>query len=378
MRCEDCLLAFEDYLGGALNRRRDARLRAHLSACAACLETYEALQREQEVFTHYAQELELTPPLWEGVRARIEQEREAPASAAARGGAYALFRTLFARPAPVAAAALLLVLLSVGFRVLVSDAPQGDSARLSSPASPAPRASAATPPAGGGVGGDGDAASAASVTPGEAKDDVRTARVERGAEPVAAAPPPYLRGRRDAGRDHVAGRAPSRAGETPAASTTPSTAYGAAREASAFSSIEQVEEAVEADERASEADALGAARPETETAPDDSARHFEMAQLLLRSLKNRRADGARAALDISYEKRQSKRLLYRNTVLKQHAESSGDLPVREALSELEPLLLEIANLPDRPTRDAMRAVKERVRNGEVVARLQIYARGAGK
>jgi hypothetical protein len=107
-----------------------------------------------------------------------------------------------------------------------------------------------------------------------------------------------------------------------------------------------------------------------------TARHFEKAQLLLRSFRNA-GDGQqsekRAAVDLTYEKQLSRRLLYQNIILRREAESRGDLPAEGVLSNLEPFLLDIANLPARPSPDDLRGIRERLRRKEMIAALHIYS-----
>lgn len=100
----------------------------------------------------------------------------------------------------------------------------------------------------------------------------------------------------------------------------------------------------------------------------DTTRHFEQAQLLLRSFRN--AD-ANEALD--YEKRQSRSLLYQNILLRRDAEAKGNLPAEEVLGALEPLLLDIANLPAKPSRDDVQNIKERIARQEMIAVLHTHA-----
>jgi hypothetical protein len=104
-----------------------------------------------------------------------------------------------------------------------------------------------------------------------------------------------------------------------------------------------------------------------------TARHVEQAQLLLRSFRNARlADaGRRASSDLAYDKRQSKKLLYQNIVLRREAASRGNLPVESLLDSLEPILIDIANLPDKPAPADVREINERMRRKNLVAMLQI-------
>lgn len=119
-------------------------------------------------------------------------------------------------------------------------------------------------------------------------------------------------------------------------------------------------------------------RPDETFAP---ARHFEKAQMLLRSFRNARIDrndrkGAR--FDLAYEKRQSRQLVFDNILLRRAAAAKGNLPVEEVLSSLEPLLLDIANLPTRPSADEVQVIRERMQKKEIVASLQLYSASAAK
>ncbi len=106
----------------------------------------------------------------------------------------------------------------------------------------------------------------------------------------------------------------------------------------------------------------------------ETIKHFEKAQLMLRSFRNTsgaKVSGARAPVDLDYEKELSRRLLYQNILLRRQAEMKGNLPAEEALSALEPFLLDIANLPDKPSRGELGEISERLRRKEMIAALQI-------
>jgi hypothetical protein len=121
-------------------------------------------------------------------------------------------------------------------------------------------------------------------------------------------------------------------------------------------------------ERADRAEGVDAGESKT-------ARHVEQAQLLLRSFRNARpADaGRRASSDLAYEKQRSRKLLYENIVLRREAASRGNLPVESLLDSLEPILIDIANLPDKPAPADVREINERMRRKNLVAMLQISA-----
>jgi hypothetical protein len=105
----------------------------------------------------------------------------------------------------------------------------------------------------------------------------------------------------------------------------------------------------------------------------ETARHIERAQLLLRSFRNTRDSGSQPDPDLSYEKQRSRGLLYKNILLRRDAEAKGNMPAEELLGSLEPFLLDIANLPDRPSNDEVRSIKERMQKKEIVSALQVYS-----
>jgi len=105
----------------------------------------------------------------------------------------------------------------------------------------------------------------------------------------------------------------------------------------------------------------------------ETAEHIERSQLLLRSFKNASFSADDSASDLAYEKEQSRRLLAQNILLRRNAEAKGNLPAEEVLGQLEPFLLDIANLPDRPAPDEVRSIKERIQKDEIIAMLQVYS-----
>jgi negative regulator of sigma E activity len=117
---------------------------------------------------------------------------------------------------------------------------------------------------------------------------------------------------------------------------------------------------------------LASLSTKVETTDSGTSRHVEQAQVLLRSFRNTRAGGDDpATTEVAYEKRRSKELLYRNILLRREAASRGDVEVESLLSNLEPILIDIANLPDKPARDEVRSITERMRKKNIVAMLQV-------
>jgi hypothetical protein len=58
-------------------------------------------------------------------------------------------------------------------------------------------------------------------------------------------------------------------------------------------------------------------------------------------------------------------------MLRREADATGDVQVASLLESLEPILLDIANLPDKPDSDAVRVIRDRVERKNIVALLQV-------
>lgn len=104
----------------------------------------------------------------------------------------------------------------------------------------------------------------------------------------------------------------------------------------------------------------------------DTFNHFEKAQFMLRTLRN--STDAEVAETIAYERQRSRGLLTHNIVLRREAERSGNVPLGNVLNQLEPLLLDIANLPDKPSKEDVQVIRERMQRKEIIATLQTYTR----
>ena len=76
--------------------------------------------------------------------------------------------------------------------------------------------------------------------------------------------------------------------------------------------------------------------------------------------------------DIAYEKSLSRKLLADNATLQLEAEVKGDKETRQVLDRIEPFLLEIANMGEKPSREEVRSIRERVKKNEIVAALEVY------
>jgi putative zinc finger protein len=101
----------------------------------------------------------------------------------------------------------------------------------------------------------------------------------------------------------------------------------------------------------------------------ETASHFMQAQILLRSFRHA---NQLSSADLEHERELSRRLFQNNVLLRLGAASRGDLPVENALSRIEPVLLDISHLPTRPSRDELQPIRQRIERGELLAMLQLY------
>jgi len=110
----------------------------------------------------------------------------------------------------------------------------------------------------------------------------------------------------------------------------------------------------------------------SDLAERDTAEHIQQAENLLRSIRSLQASDDDSEIDVSYEKAMSQRLLNENVVLRRDAEIAGKFPTKELLKDLEPFLIDIANLPDKTTPDKLRVIRDRAQKTEIVAALVSY------
>lgn len=139
---------------------------------------------------------------------------------------------------------------------------------------------------------------------------------------------------------------------------------------------------VEPDTRPSSATVNALYATESLRAADDPAlrigRHAERVERLLRSFRNARLTQSDPTLDVADARRLSKRLLYNNIALRREAAGTGDLPVEGLLDSVEPILLDISNLPNAPSREAVGSIKERINRRQLIGVLQTRGMSAAR
>lgn len=109
-----------------------------------------------------------------------------------------------------------------------------------------------------------------------------------------------------------------------------------------------------------------------------TAMHLEKSELLLRAFRNVRLDEPGMKAEVGYEKRRAQQLVYQNMLLRREADAAGDVQVATLLENLEPILIDIANLPDQPDNDDIRVIKDRVERKNIVPLLQVNSTALAK
>jgi hypothetical protein len=300
-----------------------------------------------------SREVEVTPTQWEIIKARIEQEKDA-APKKPRTGLRAWLRDLTGsrhfRPGLVAALLLISIGITAGIIYLNSRSRQTELA-----ARPATQ-SEAQPPA--------DAAKKAAPS----------VEGNKGNETIVAD--------KNTEKNNPDGQTQAIAANTTAPPSTITerkrNAFVATLRSSEKRSARQLVpdkpspliEAI-ADRDQSLTGLRGSAQEPAGNFDFEIARHAERAELLLRSFRNVRLPAEARVLDVSYEKESARKLLYRNIALRRDAAERGDQPTTELLNTLEPILLDIANLPGRARSRDVRAVEEHMEKREIVATLQV-------
>jgi hypothetical protein len=91
----------------------------------------------------------------------------------------------------------------------------------------------------------------------------------------------------------------------------------------------------------------------------------------LLAFRNVRLDEPDAAKEVGYERKRAQQLVYQNMMLRREADAAGDVQISSLLESLEPILIDIANLPDRPDKDAVRVIRDRVERKNIVPLLRV-------
>lgn len=102
-----------------------------------------------------------------------------------------------------------------------------------------------------------------------------------------------------------------------------------------------------------------------------TAIHIEKSETLLVAFRNVRLNTATSDAEVAYERKRARQLVHQNMILRREADASGDVQISSLLESLEPILLDIANLPDKADSNAVRTIRERVERKNIVPLLQV-------
>ena len=313
MKCEVCLKLLEEYVDNELVEHEALQVRTHLATCIGCALEFEGLTAEQEVYSRYDRALQIPPSMWSAIAARSVAAGSVISSAPRyrwRDRVDGFFAPSLSNWSVAGVAAVLMLTALIGVTYLRTRRQTG-------------------------------------------MPDVAV-KVNR-AEPVGASAryQPVLA---PAGRNDVQ--------LVPGANQlTKKTRLKAAPKANLD---------LPTHSGANQADVLFSDVAFSVAEDEETEKHIEQAQNLLRSVRNMEFSDDDTEVDVSYEKVLSRRLLNENVVLRRDAEMSGKYPVKILLSSLEPFLLDIANLPEQASPDDLRVIKDRVQKTEIVAALHSY------
>ena len=119
------------------------------------------------------------------------------------------------------------------------------------------------------------------------------------------------------------------------------------------------------------ADVAEVARVRSADSETMTATHLEKSELLLRAFRNLRLAERGVSAEVGYERNRAQQLVYQNIMLRREADAAGDVQVATLLGSLEPILLDIANLPEHPLDEDIHAIQKRVERKNIVALLQV-------
>jgi len=338
MKCEQCLDTIQEYLEGELDERTTGFITAHLAGCAACAQVYDELQREQEMYAGFFNEVKESPALWSAVRASIEKEKAVNARPPVVSTRFWFSGPLsYPRFSLVFALSLLLIGIGIGLlRLLSSHRSRSEDLAVSSQ------------PGG-----------AASPLQNQIKrgNPLSAGTPVTGSDNTDLTPPKRIRQRDGLSKRLLANSNSSRNDRNPDLARAPLPKPNAGELLALNAAMnDQVRRRLKF----------------SSLLDSETARHLEKSEVMLRSLRNIiRGDGA-STYDISYERRLSRRLLINNILLRRNAGARGEVLTENLLSRLEPFLLDIANLQDRASATDLRLIGQRIREREIIATLQAY------
>jgi hypothetical protein len=354
MNCEKHLDLIEDLVEDELDEHTAGQVHSHVFACSLCREQYETLKREKEIYAHYLFDAEPPKDLWANFQTQLDAEKEKAVFVNKTPAKTNVSKTNifgFLRLYPVIASAALFIAFGVGFGWFKFAAIENGDGKYA--ARPETGASISPP-------------KYASIDESEEKDAVQ--KIERGGNNIVQKNKNFgdksestnAKSAAVANKESVAAE-PVKIGRK----TIPEVVKNGRKTVPAGALKNPASKnPLNVEERLQSARLRNLER--------EVAGQIEKVELLLRSFRNARASETIETFDVAYEREQARRLLDKNARLRREAEDYGILYAEELLSRVEPYLLDIANLETNPAPDKVLDIRERVKNQNIIASLQIY------
>lgn len=385
MRCEECLPHVESFFEGTLDEKDARQVGMHVASCSTCSDAVEEIREERALYQSYWREANTVSPQWGAVLAGIAAERNAPTVSPLRRGLFNKLTPSFAwaRLNPALVAAMLFVCLGLGLLFLLNQknlstrpdvAVVNDAGGAARPAARTDEGAGNAGAASGGVG---------STTTDETRSPLRKVEgAESEALPDVARNSTSQPVRRTRNGSEVASNEFSKVASKElksreatrtlaAVNANPPPRVEARTSAPASVEVARFEQALSLTKRMANENTL-ASGGRSQSMSVGVAQHLERAELLLLSLKNARQAETERTVNVAYEKGLSRRLLARNVLLRREAESKSNLPLEELLDSLEPVLVEVASLPEQASSSDVLSIRERIRRKGLVALLQTH------
>ncbi len=331
MNCKEYLKFIDDFADGELDGQNSERINRHISDCSVCADYYEMLVRESNLYANYLLEVEVPKDLFAKFQTKLEAEKsfdEKKSFALFFKRTTSAFRSL--NLAYSGASAVILLFVVFGFWQFSDNAPNRDFS-----------------------------ANELGKTI-ETNKTESFAKNEKDTEKVSEIPITIKTAESKISlKNNI--KPPSKVKLSDA-------------KVSAVKKKEQVDKNQKKISQDNEfvKEEQQFADLQTSNLEKETAKQIEKIELLLRSFRNARLVENGETFDVGYEQKQAKKLLEKNVLLRRQAESSGTFQTEEILSQVEPYLLDISNLENNPPQEKVLDIKNRVKNRNIIANLQVY------
>ena len=329
MSCENYRVLIDDLLEDELDEQNAEQLNSHLPDCSSCSDYYKIAQKEKEIFGFYLSEVEPPADLWmkfqEKLNAEVPAISQTPETVAAAGWKTKFYG--FFRLYPAIGFATVIIVLGIGWVKIASS--ENEYLAVN------------------------DSNNASSYS----ENNVSEPNQKRSEETHSPINSPIL----------------TKIDTKPAIVEKPKT-NGAANLPGKTKEAKKSQKRISSDgKKATKIEpVLNEEQQQLIALEKEAARQIEKTEMLFRSFRNARSVNDGTVYDVEYEKRQARKLLEKNVEIRQIAERCGDLYTGEILDKAESVLLDIANLENNPSEEKVLSIKERLKNQNLIASLQVY------